>query len=210
MRILFQGDSITDAGRVRGDIHNLAGYTTMVAEILKKQYPNEEFEFINLGIGGNRTLDLVQRYETDFRDIQPDIVSIMIGVNDVWHAFAYPEKYISSEGTYSNYKYILRRLKADTNAKIVMLEPYLLPEESMKKMKMDLNAVIERCRELAVEFADEYVPLDGIFAKECMKTPWSAFCADGVHPGEKGQAIIAKYCAEAIANQIDEIIKNRN
>ena len=86
MRILFQGDSITDAGRDRSDYHDLGeGYPKYAAEAIVSKYPDEDFEFINLGISGNQTADLVDRLQSDFIDIQPDFVSILIGINDTWH-----------------------------------------------------------------------------------------------------------------------------
>ena len=86
MKILFQGDSITDAGRDRADSHDLGkGYPKYAAEFIRSAHPEIEFEFIDLGISGNQTKDLVARLEADFVDVQPDIVSIMIGINDVWH-----------------------------------------------------------------------------------------------------------------------------
>ena len=86
IKLLFQGDSITDAGRDRNDIHNLGnGYPKYAAEFLKEKYSDIEFEFIDLGISGDQTKDLVDRLQKDFIDINPDIVSILIGINDVWH-----------------------------------------------------------------------------------------------------------------------------
>ena len=86
MKILFQGDSITDAGRDRSDYHDLGeGYPKYAAEAIVSKYPDEDFEFINLGISGNQTADLVDRLQSDFIDIQPDFVSILIGINDTWH-----------------------------------------------------------------------------------------------------------------------------
>ena len=86
MKILFQGDSITDADRDREDPHNLGnGYPKDAARFLKEKFPEIDFEFIDLGISGNQTIDLVNRLQSDFIDIQPDIVSILIGVNDTWH-----------------------------------------------------------------------------------------------------------------------------
>ena len=67
IKLLFQGDSITDMGRDRGDYHNLGeGYPKYAADYLKKKYTNIEFEFIDLGISGNQTKDLVKRLQTDF------------------------------------------------------------------------------------------------------------------------------------------------
>ena len=77
IRLLFQGDSITDAGRSYDDPHILGdGYVKYAAECLRRAYPQAEFEFINLGISGNQTKDLVERLDRDFLTVQPDIVSI--------------------------------------------------------------------------------------------------------------------------------------
>ena len=81
MKILFQGDSITDAGRDRADVHNLGhGYPFYAAELIKEKYPDVEFEFINQGISGNRAENLLARWETDAIEHNPDIISILIAV----------------------------------------------------------------------------------------------------------------------------------
>ena len=89
MKILFQGDSITDAGRSRteqGTIESLGrGYPKYAAELIKEAFPDIEFEFINKGISGNKAENLRARWQADAIDIQPDIISILIGVNDTWH-----------------------------------------------------------------------------------------------------------------------------
>lgn len=88
MKVLFQGDSITDAGRDRTDPHYLGeGYPKYAAEALRAKFPNETFEFINLGISGDRTVDLLNRWQKDCIDVQPDVVSILIGVNDTWRRY---------------------------------------------------------------------------------------------------------------------------
>ena len=91
MKILFQGDSVTDAGRDRSNPHDMGeGYPRYASAMIQDSYPDTGFEFVNLGISGNRTADLVSRLESDFVDVQPDIVSVMIGINDVWRQFDSP------------------------------------------------------------------------------------------------------------------------
>ena len=83
--ILFQGDSITDAGRNRDyDPHRGSGYATIVSGKLGYEYP-DEYNFINRGISGNRSVDLYARIKQDLINHRPDYLSILIGVNDVWH-----------------------------------------------------------------------------------------------------------------------------
>lgn len=81
MKILFQGDSITDSNRDYSDIHDLGdGYAHYAAGFISEKYPECTFEFVNQGINGNKTEDLLNRVQSDLVDIQPDIVSIMIGI----------------------------------------------------------------------------------------------------------------------------------
>lgn len=213
MKILFQGDSITDAGRDRADIHNLGGgYPKFAAQYIKEDYPDVDFEFINLGISGNQTKDLVERLEDDFVAIDPDIVSIMIGINDTWHHAA-DRSWISSETFEANYRKVLTAIKTRTHAKIVMIEPYLLPTVSgtddKEFFRVDLDPKIDIIRKLAYEFADVYIPTDGLFASGLIGCDPMTYSADGVHPNEDGAIFIAEYYADAVAELIEELIEEQ-
>ena len=86
--ILFQGDSITDAGRDRENPADLGpGYPHYAAQMLREKYPQAEFNFVNRGISGDRTENLIERWEKDTIEVNPDIISILIGVNDTWHHY---------------------------------------------------------------------------------------------------------------------------
>jgi lysophospholipase L1-like esterase len=86
MKILFQGDSITDAGRSRENLADLGpGYPATAAALLTETFPQTEFTFINRGISGNRIVDLYARIKMDVWNLQPDVLSILIGINDIWH-----------------------------------------------------------------------------------------------------------------------------
>ena len=88
MKILFQGDNITDAGRDQRNYHHLGnGYPKYAAEMIREAHPDTDFEFINLGISGNRTGQLFDRLYADAIELQPDIISILIGINDLWHRY---------------------------------------------------------------------------------------------------------------------------
>lgn len=209
MKILFQGDSITDAGRDRNNIHDLgSGYPKFAAQYIQEDYPDVDFEFIDLGISGNQTKDLVERLESDFIDIDPDIVSIMIGINDTWHHAA-DRSWISAEQFEANYRKVLTALKERTHAKIVMIEPYLLPTVSgtddKEFFREDLDPKIQIVRRLAREFADVYIPTDGLFASGLIGCDPMCYSADGVHPNEEGAVFIAEYYADAVAELIEEL-----
>ena len=110
MKILFQGDSVTDAGRDRSQSSDMGfGYPKYASAMLEDAFSDIDFAFVNLGISGNRTEDLVARMQSDFIEIQPDIVSVMIGINDVWHHYACSGIYTSNEAFEQNTPRCLRR-----------------------------------------------------------------------------------------------------
>lgn len=202
MKILFQGDSITDCGRNRDDYHDLgAGYPKYAAELIAKAYPETEFEFINLGISGNQTKDLVERLQSDFVDIQPDLVSIHIGINDTWHR-AGERNWLGNDAFEAQYRKVLTEIKEKTNAKILIIEQFLLPVADKAYFREDLNGKIDITRSLAREFADYYIPLDGLMAQACVGNDASHWSADGVHPNENG----AKFIADLYVKAFKEII----
>lgn len=211
MKILFQGDSITDADRNREDCHELGkGYPKYAAKYIKEYFDGMDFEFIDLGISGNQTIDLVNRLQSDFIDVQPDIVSILIGVNDTWHR-AEKREWLSNEKFEENYRTVLEAIKTKTNAKIVILEQFLLPAEDKAFFRVDLDPKIQITRKLAREYADLFIPLDGILAAACTNTDYRVFSEDGVHPtyGE-GADFIGHIYADYVAEIIEQVNSEKN
>ena len=196
IKLLFQGDSITDAGRNREDMHDLgAGYPLYAAKNLQKLYPNVDFEFVNLGISGNQTKDLVVRLDEDFVQIQPDVVSIMIGINDVWH-HATDRSWIPDDIFEERYRTVLQTIKDRTSAKIMIIEPFLIPVEDKLYFREDLYKKIEIIRKLAREYADIYLPTDGLLASAYIGKNPTEFAADGVHPTVYGSEFIGGLYAQ--------------
>ncbi len=194
MKILFQGDSITDAGRGRENPHELGGgYASYAAQFIKDEYPDKEFEFINLGISGNRAESLLERWQYDAIDINPDVISIMIGVNDTWHRSA-DKNWMPHEYFEDCYRQCLIAIKEKTKAKIIILEQFLCYTEDKAFFRIDLDPKIQITRKLAREYADAFIPLDGIFDSETirLKTAPTYWANDGVHPSEAGAKLIAK------------------
>ena len=200
MRVLFQGDSVTDAGRARENPANLGnGYPRYAAALLRERFPEREWEFLNLGISGNRTGDLLARWKEDCIDIQPDFLSILIGINDTWRAFD-SNNPTTAEQFEDNYRRLLEDVKNHTHAKILLMEPFVLRDTPAKDAwRADLDPKIQVVRRLAWEYADGYVPLDGLFAAACMEQGPLYWTADGVHPVEAGAKRIAAAYVEAAA-----------
>ena len=193
MKILFQGDSITDCGRDRSDCHNLSGYSAMVAAALGGGH-----EYINLGISGNRSRDILDRYESDIKAVAPDIMTLLIGINDVWRRYD-SNQYTSPAKFEATLRELFTRFKKDLpKAKLIVMEPFTVPVADKMHWRRDLMELIDVVRALSVEYADGFIPLDGIFAKAAMTVPYAALSADGVHPDAEGQKLIASVLAEEI------------
>ena len=203
VKILFQGDSITDAGRDKRNYYDLGpGYPKYAAELLKQSNPEINFEFINLGISGNRTGQLFDRLYSDAISLQPDVISILIGINDIWHRGRWSYIATTDEQIELNYREILKNLKAKTNAKIVILAPYVLDAADKASMKAELATVLPIIRRLADEYADAYIPLDELFEEAMATQPEPLhYSPDGVHPNDNG----ARFIGECYARTVNKL-----
>jgi lysophospholipase L1-like esterase len=211
IKLLFQGDSITDAGRDKRNYHDMGkGYPKYAAELMADGHSDAEFEFINFGISGNRTCQLFDRLYKDGIEFQPDVISILIGINDIWHRYGGERIATTDAQIETNYRAILERIKRETKAKIIILAPYVLDydNETRQAMRRDLETLLPIVRSLADEFADAYIPLDEIFA-EAMKTQPEPlyYSGDGVHPNENGSRFIGEQYAKYAAPIISELAK---
>ncbi len=186
MKILFDGDSITDAGRDREDKYSLSGYNRYISGSLAAL----GIECFNRAISGHRTCDLLSRIEEECREIKPDLVSILIGINDTWRRF--DSNLLTTPAAFEdNYRGILEIVKKYAG-QIVLLEPFLLPVDPDKTcFREDLDPKIQVVRRLAREYAVDFLPLDGLFAEACVHMAPQNFSEDGVHPNENGHRFIA-------------------
>jgi lysophospholipase L1-like esterase len=200
--ILFQGDSVTYGWRDLSDVLSLGcGYTLLVASLLPVARPDVDFTFVNRGTSGNRVVDLAARWTEDCIALNPTVVSILIGVNDTWRRFDSGD-YTPAEAFEGCYRGILTRVKNELGAKIIILEPFLLPvRDEQHAWREDLDAKIEASRRLSEEFDAVYVPLDGLFAAAAKKKPAPFWAADGVHPTNAGHGLIADAWMRAVGAQ---------
>ncbi|MCL6605476.1 MAG: SGNH/GDSL hydrolase family protein [Paenibacillus sp.] len=190
--ILFQGDSITDWGRNYEDASSLGvGYALMVGSRLGHMFPEKNLTFFNRGIGGNRAVDLQERWDKDCLELKPTWVSIYIGINDTWRCMDSGEE-TTPEQFEASYRDLIERTRKSLDAKLVLIEPFVLPvPEDRKGWRTDLDPKIHIVRELAREYGALLVPLDGLFAAASVKAESSFWAPDGVHPSPAGHALIA-------------------
>jgi acyl-CoA thioesterase-1 len=197
--VLFQGDSITDAGRSRQDDADLGrGYPALAAAWFSALHPEKRVRFLNRGISGNRASDLDGRWHRDCLDLHPTIVSILIGINDTWRRYDRGDP-TSAEVFEAHYRAILEATRDVLNAQIIILEPFSLPvPEDRAAWRVDLDPKIAVARKLAREFDAIFVPLDGIFAAAATRHEMSFWLPDGVHPSPAGHALIAQAWLAAV------------
>ena len=137
-------------------------------------------------------------------EIQPDIVSIMIGINDVWHHAAQKD-WIENDVFEARYRTVLEAIKTKTKAKIMIIEPFLVPIQDKLFFREDLDPKIQVVRKLAREYADVFMPTDGLLASAYLGNDPLAFAADGVHPTAFGAEFLGKKYLEYVAPLIEEV-----
>lgn len=195
MRILFQGDSITDAGRSREDNSALGvGYPHLVKAHLGYIHPGKH-EYLNRGISGNRIVDVYARIKADIINLAPDMMSLLIGINDVWHEYAEIPNGVSAEKFYKIYDMLISEvIEALPNIKIMILEPFVLKGSATAEKWDDFSRETPLRAQMAKRIADKYnlpfVPLQAGFDKLCESAPASYWLHDGVHPTAMGHEYI--------------------
>ena len=188
--ILFQGDSITDCGRDREDQESLGeGYVNLITEAVVDRNSQSNLKFINRGISGDKIRDLHLRWDMECIDLKPDMLSILIGVNDT---LITPVELFEEE-----YRMLLKRTTEALNAEIILCEPFLLLGDT-NAYRDDLNPKIETVHMLSEEFNTLLLPLDKIFREACSLHPPEYWAPDGVHPTPAGHALIAKSWIEYV------------
>lgn len=201
-RILFQGDSITDACRDRENLDNLGiGYPTLVKAELGFENP-EKFDFQNRGISGNRIVDVYSRIKLDIINLKPDYLSILIGVNDVWHELS-RQNGVDAEKFEKLYCMMLDEIyEALPNVKIMILEPFVLEgsatcstEEEPDKwntFKTEVKKRAQKARSVAQKYNIPFISLQDKFDALAENTENSYWLSDGVHPTTAGHELIKR------------------
>ena len=198
--ILFQGDSITDAGRDRkkqsaNQSPGLGGgYVHQTASHLLGTYPKLNLTIHNRGISGNKVYQLAERWDKDCLELRPDVLSILIGVNDFWHTLTHNYK-----GTVEVYegdfrKLLDKTLKTLPEIKLILAEPFVLKGGSAiqeGEWFPKFEAYQKACSKIAKEYKTAFIPLQKIFDRALTENKVSYWCPDGVHPSLAGNYLMA-------------------
>lgn len=202
--VLFQGDSITDARRNKTEsgANNPdalgSGYVFLASANLMGSQPEKDLKIYNRGISGNKVYQLAERWERDTLAIQPDVLSILIGVNDFWHMMN--GAYKGTLDTYRNdYRSLLQLTKEKLpNVQLIIGEPFALNGTSVKPNWFPLFHDYRKvAKEIAEEFKAVFIPYQQIFDKALELAPVSYWVPDGVHPSLAGAQLMANAVTQA-------------
>jgi lysophospholipase L1-like esterase len=204
--ILFQGDSITDAGRNRNDnsFNNAgalgSGYPMLAGAELLEKHAALNLRVFNKGVSGNKVFQLAERWDADCLSIKPDILSILIGVNDIWHKL---------EGNYNgtveiyrhDYIALLERTKnALPDVKIIICEPFAVPgiKAVDDRWYPEFYGYQKAAREVAAQFNATFIPYQKIYDEAIKRAPGAYWTGDGVHPTLAGAQLMAQAWVSAV------------
>ncbi len=194
--ILFIGDSITDADRNSHAYKPFGfGYVNFAANALLAKYPAYNLNIINTGISGNTIRDLKNRWQKDCLDHNPDILSILIGVNDVWRLFASEDElpYAVPLDEYEiTYRQLLTIVKQKCNSQLVICEPFMFCDDYNSKMFAHLRRYVEAVRTIADDFNACLVPLQKAIDERIKEVSPQNWSLDMVHPEVWAHAWIAQ------------------
>lgn len=213
MKILFQGDSITDAARTTLGGESLGcGYPLFVAGKILAEYPQKNFTVINRGISGNRVVDLYQRWKVHGLNLEPDVISILIGINETWHEFN------NNNGVeLDRYEMIYRELlkwtlKVRPDVRLILCEPFMFSDSQAGEgykagenwaaadaWREDVDARRIIVRKLAKEFDTAFVPFQEVLDDALKSAPPAYWLRDGVHPTTAGHVLMAEAWLKAAA-----------
>lgn len=197
--ILFQGDSITDAGRSRTSIGPNSpqgmgtGYPRLIADSLLNRTPDRYLQIYNRGISGDRIQDLARRWEGDTLQLMPDVLSVLIGVNDTWN-YLFLGIGSSPEGFHNIYHKLLEGTRQRLpDIRLILCEPFLLVTGQVTDDWLeDLSHRQSSVFELAREFEAVFIPFQTALDQEVAAgTPPHQLLDDGVHPTQKGHQVLA-------------------
>ena len=198
-RIIFAGDSVTDMGSTNpvgeGLFDNLGqGYVRRIDNLLGALLPQYHFRVTNSGISGNTSRDLKERFDRDVIDLKPDVVSIMIGINDVWRQFDTPamtDQAVFPEEYRENLVKMIEAVKGKVKG-IFLLSPYYMEPNRRDRMRKRMDEYTEICRALAKEYGCIFVDFQKVYEDYC-KIRHSTFIAwDRVHPNQVGATLMAR------------------
>ena len=204
-RIVFAGDSVTDMGSQQpvgeGLFENVGrSYVRVLENMFASYYPEVFLRITNAGISGNTSRDLLERFDQDVVSLNPDWVSICIGINDVWRQFDSPailDSHVLPKEYESNLTKMIEKVKDNVKG-IFILSPYMIEPLREDKMRARMDEYVEICRKLSNEYGCIFVDFQKMYEDYCQIRHSAYIAWDRIHPNQIGATLMAKeflkYC----------------
>jgi lysophospholipase L1-like esterase len=198
-KILFIGDSITDAERHRRAYEPLGcGYVHFVGYTLQARYPELNLQLVNTGVGGDTVKDMARRWQADCLAHRPDVLSVLVGINDVWRGTMEPNRQSSPAEEYEvTYDQLLLEARQQGVRRIILGEPFLFSRDTRNVVLSALQPYLNAVRSLAVKHQAVLVPLQQKLDNALARTPAEKWSDDSVHPARWAHAWIAQRWLDA-------------
>jgi lysophospholipase L1-like esterase len=210
--VLFQGDSITDGNRTRNNDWNHVmghGFAYIAASRLWCDFPERNLHFFNRGVSGNKITDLAARWQTDAVDLQPDVISILVGINDI-AAYINGNKDFSADNYEKNYRELLEKTKqALPHVQLILCNPFMLPLgrviDNLTQYQTELSLRSSIVEKLSIEFDAIHIPFQTIFDKAIEKIAANYWIWDGIHPMPAGHELMAREWLHVVGKKVPQL-----
>jgi len=207
---LFQGDSITDMkwGRNQSDRNHYLGhsYVYLIAARLGVDMPQAQLDVYTRGNSGNKVVDLRNRWQADAIDMKPDLLSILIGTNDVGIGLKYPDRIVTPAAFESDYQYLLdASRKENPRLRLVLIDPFVLETGKLKNEQTyalrrqatdKFRRVVAR---LAMDYDAVHIRTQDIFDVAAEAVSPENWIWDGIHPLPQGHELIARHWVQEVS-----------
>lgn len=211
---LFQGDSITDGNRTRNNDWNHVmghGFAYLISSRLWCDFPSKGFHFFNRGVSGNIVPDLAARWQADTFDLKPDVLSILVGINDL-NTLIRGDQNFTSEKFEQDYRSLLQQTQQQLpGVQFVLCEPFILRVGKVKDKWEEYTAEIEKRRkivqQLSIEFNAILVKFQKVFDNALSKAPAEYWIWDGIHPMPAGHELMAREWIRQVSKKLTYIKK---
>ena len=201
-KIVFAGDSITDAGRREVNPPWGLGYVNQVRDLVLARYPQLRLRFVNRGVSGDTTRHLLARWRSDVLAERPDWLVLMIGINDVWRAFDLLDNAVSLPQYRDNLGKLLAAAQTHTAAGLILIAPYMIEPDRTRPMRAAMDRYGAAMKEIAADFGAVVVDTQAAFDRALELTPVEHWSADQIHPNSPGHAIIALAFLRAVGFEL--------
>lgn len=207
-KVLFIGDSITDANRDRrllpspwetsADLGE--GYVSLFKSLLFEKYPESNIRILNRGLGGNTVRDLALRWKRDVLDLSPDWLCVKIGINDVWRQFDSPRSphvHVLPDEFTATYRQLLEACRDELKG-LILVSPYFVENDKRHPMRRRMDSYGEIVRQLASEFEAIFVDSQALMDELMGRMSPTQIAHDQIHPYRLGHASLAQGIFEAL------------